>query len=445
VEPIVLGRPIVDGTRLRVPISPGSARFGMRGDEFWVEYAPLGRLADLDEALLVIPALGTVLTVGYALGVPVQVGSVDRAFAEAAEKVAGTFGEMYPAFRTSHFELRGQRVHTRSPIAADRTAALLLFSAGIDSTSSLIQHRDEVEALLTVWGADVRSADEALWSQLCAVVSDNGLVAGRQSVLARSNMRDLFDEAALSRHVGGETLGGGWWGSVQHGMALACLAVPAAAMCGLGRVLLASSDLHEDGIRWGSAPTVDGQIRWTGGRVEHDQADMYRLQKVTDVIAPYLRAGGRLTLSVCYQAGRGGTGVNCGRCEKCLRTVTELLVAGISPRDVGLPLTPQLLSRARVRLAKGAWHGDEYNAAYWHAIKAAVPTTFSGVTALPFVRDYLEWLRANDVVLNTSGTLPLRHRLVAAAGYLTGNALDRLPLRTRKWINRMVARVLDEG
>lgn len=36
-----------------------------------------------------------------------------------------------------------------------------------------------------------------------------------------------------------------------------------------------------------------------------------------------------------------GTGrVNCGRCEKCLRTAGGLLLAGIDPTVVGLPIQP---------------------------------------------------------------------------------------------------------
>ncbi|MBK8447916.1 MAG: hypothetical protein IPL41_14855 [Micropruina sp.] len=42
------------------------------------------------------------------------------------------------------------------------------------------------------------------------------------------------------------------------------------------------------------------------------------------------------------QVGRhDGTGrVNCGRCEKCLRTAGGLLLAGIDPTVVGLPIQP---------------------------------------------------------------------------------------------------------
>jgi hypothetical protein len=442
VNPIVWGRPVADGSRITIPVDPGAAGRWFRQDAFRVDYSGLDGLDGLDDAVLVVPALGAVLTLGYALGVPVEVERVDAAYAAAAEKLAGTFGAMYPHFRAHDFELRGERVGSPPPTPAPSGPALLLFSGGADSTSSLIAHEDEVRALFTVWGADVHTSDGALWEQLGRAIRGTALTAGRHLIQARSNLQDLIDGPALSRHHAHGFASGSWWGAVQHGLALTSLAVPAATALGLQRVLIAGSDLGGADVPWGSTPGIDNEVRWSRGRVEHDQPELSRSDKISQVIAPYLRGGGRLSLAICYQPGRGPGGLNCGRCEKCLLTTTQLLVAGIDPDAVGMPVSPATLAAARRALSRGSWRGDDGHRATWRRLQADVP---ANPTATGYVREYLEWLRDAEIVIGSFGTEPLAHRIVHRAQYLGARVLPRLPLPVRKGCVRLAARLLGEG
>jgi len=445
VQPIVLGRPVVDGATLVVPVDPGAAGRWFCDDAFRVEYSELDGLADLDPAVLVVPALGAVLTLAYALGVPIEVDRVDAAYAAAADQLATSFGEMYPSFLVEGFELRGERVGPAAPRPSATDPALLLFSGGADSTSSLIEHQREVRALLTVWGADVQLTDQSLWEQLSRVLRDSALTADRRLVVARANLQGLIDGPALTRKYAGSFASGSWWGAVQHGLALTSLTVPAATALGLARVLIASSDLSGTDVPWGSSPRTDNQVRWSGGQVEHDQAELSRPSKISGVIAPYLRAGGRLNLAICYQPGRGPDGLNCGRCEKCQQTTTQLLLAGIAPADVGMPMSPKTLAAARRALTRGTWHGDVGHRAAWRQLQVNVPETLTGACAVPYVRDHLEWFRDAEIVISPSDAGPMLHRMVLGAQYLGARTLSWLPLQFRKWCARRVARLLGEG
>ncbi len=440
-QPIVLGRPVVDGAKLTVAIDPGAARPWFRDDTFRVEYSDLDGLADLDPAVLVVPALGTVLTLAYALGVPIEVDRVDAAYAAAADGLAETFGVMYPHFLVDGFELRGERAGPAAPVPSETDPALLLFSGGADSTSSLIEHQREVRALLTVWGADVQLTDRSLWDQLRRVLQDSALTADRRQIVARANLQDLIDGVALTRRFGI----GSWWGAVQHGLALTSVTVPVATVLGLSRVLIASSDFGGVDVPWGSSPRTDNQVRWSGGQVEHDQAELSRPDKISGVIAPYLRGGGRLNLAICYQPGRGPDGLNCGRCEKCQQTTTQLLLAGIAPEDVGMPISPAILAAARRALTKGTWRGDAGHRAAWRRLQADVPATLTGACAVPYVREHLEWFRDAEIVINSGDGGPGPHRLILGAQYLGARTLSWLPLHFRKWCARRVARLLGEG
>ncbi|MEU4238183.1 hypothetical protein [Actinoplanes sp. NPDC026619] len=442
-QPIVLGRPKVDGAKLTVPIDPGGARQWFRDDTFRAEYSALDGLADLDPAVLVVPALGTVLTLAYALGVPVEVDRVDATYAAAADRLAATFAAMYPDFQIDGFELRGERVGPAAPVPSATDPALLLFSGGADSTSSLIEHQREVRALVTVWGADIQLKDRSLWDQLCRVLRDSALTADRRQVVARANLQELIDGPALTRKCG--FAGGSWWGAVQHGLALTSVTVPVATVLGLTRVVIAGSDLGGVDVPWGSSPRTDNEIRWSGGRVEHDQAELSRFDKISRVIAPYLHGGGRLNLAICYQPGRGPDGLNCGRCEKCQQTTIQLLLAGIAPPDVGMPISPKTLAVARRALTRGTWHGDAGHRAAWRHLQLTVPATLTGPCAVPYVREHLEWFRTAKIVIGSGHAGPILHRMVLGAQFLAARTLSWLPLHFRKWCARRVARLLGEG
>jgi hypothetical protein len=446
VQAIVLGRPQVDGTTVTVPVDPGGARSWFRDDAFRVEYSSVDGLADLDPAILVVPALGTVLTLAYAVGVPIEVDRVDTAYAAAADRLAATFGAMYPDFRVGDFELRGERVGPGvAPVPSATDPALLLFSGGADSTSSLIAHHREVRALLTVWGADVQLTDRSLWDQLNRVVRESPLTADRPLVVARANLQDLIDGTALTRAYRRSFASGTWWGAVQHGLALTSVTVPAATALGLPRVLIAGSDFGGTDTPWGSSPRTDNEVRWSGGQVEHDQADLSRHDKISRVIAPYVHGGGRVTLAICYQPGRGPDGLNCGRCEKCQQTTTQLLLAGIAPADAGMPISPKTLAVARRALTRGTWHGDAGHRALWRRLQREVPATLTGPCAEPYIREHLEWFRDARIVISATDDTPWRHRVVLGAQYLGARTLSWLPLPFRKWCARRVARLLGEG
>ena len=161
-EPIVIERPVVRGSRVTTRVRRGGAGRYLRRERFWVEYDGVPELEEMDPAITVLPALASVLPVAYALGVPVEVDSVDAEFAHAADHLPAVYSAMYPSFQGEAFRLDGRRANVSAPKSR---GAMLLFSAGVDSTSSLIEHADEIEDLLVVWGADIDAEDVGAFKQ----------------------------------------------------------------------------------------------------------------------------------------------------------------------------------------------------------------------------------------------------------------------------------------
>ncbi len=88
---------------------------------------------------------------------------------------------------------------------------------------------------------------------------------------------------------------------------------------------------------YGTHPLIDNEINFAGSTVYHDLGDLDRLEKINlitrvckqnDLAIPRLR--------VCW--GNDKEGGNCTRCEKCLRTINELLIMEKNPKDFGFEL-----------------------------------------------------------------------------------------------------------
>jgi hypothetical protein len=179
---------------------------------------------------------------------------------------------------------------------------------------------------------------------------------------------------------------------------------------------------------------IDDAVRWSNGRVVHDQFELSRQQKLSRVVAPFMAAGGKLNLAVCYQPDRGRRGLNCGRCEKCLRTATGLLVAGMHPPDAGIPVSAELLGHARRSISAGTWDltNDEY---LWRDIQVSIPEQLTGVQTEPGTREYLEWLAGASFVVRRP-----KRRLIgtvaSGARYVAVLVARNLPFRVKQTIRR---------
>jgi hypothetical protein len=92
--------------------------------------------------------------------------------------------------------------------------------------------------------------------------------------------------------------------------------------------LIASSfPYHRLVLPWGSNPVTDGLLSSDAFKIVHDGASFTRIDKVNE-IANWPEA--LRYLRVCWQGEQKDR--NCGRCEKCIRTILNFRVLGF-----GLP------------------------------------------------------------------------------------------------------------
>jgi len=187
------------------------------------------------------------------------------------------------------------------------------FSGGVDSFYTYLKRKkdakDPVTHLLLVNGYDIDPRNKKLWNATLASVQAVAKVEHAHLIEVESNIRSLIDPI-LS------------WDFAHGG----CLA--AVGLClrkGLKQVYIPSSCIESRQIPWGTHLDVDAH--WSTEKLgfAHDGTEATRVNKIGWQVAKSPTA--LKYLRVCYMNEKGA--FNCGVCEKCLRTMINLYVAGV--------------------------------------------------------------------------------------------------------------------
>jgi hypothetical protein len=193
--------------------------------------------------------------------------------------------------------------------------AALCFSGGVDAFHALLASGRGIETLVTVVGYDVRLRDRRRATAVTAMARQVAAETAAQAVVVSTNLRrhPLLTGAPWLRAFGGPLA------AIGH------LLAPA-----VGRILVASDGLGFEHPEVGSRPSTDPLHGSATLAVEHVAAAVTRLEKIRQIAGePIVQR----QLRVCWQ--NDGAALNCGRCEKCVRTMLALDACGTLGRFAG--------------------------------------------------------------------------------------------------------------
>ena len=234
-----------------------------------------------------------------------------------------------------------KRVSLSGFVPVDRTRnpsgrVAVFFSGGVDSFYSLLKHRDEITDLILIHGFDIPHDKEELFRPADASVQDVALEFGVGVIRVQTNIRTVLDPFVP------------WGGGLGHGLILFAIGHLLAPI--VDRIYIPSTGSYSQLSPWGTSPLLDPL--WSSEALEfvHDGCEADRPQKVaciaeSDTALRYLR--------VC-NIGLSNKGLeaeyNCCRCEKCLRTMISLEVAGklAQCRTFDRPLDARSIRRVTV-------------------------------------------------------------------------------------------------
>jgi hypothetical protein len=200
-----------------------------------------------------------------------------------------------------------------NPEAAEK--AIAAFSGGVDSSFTVWRHRQNrcgrrqrnLQAGLVVHGFDIplekQSAFDSATKKARAILSSLDMELIPMSTNIRSsalNWEDIFGTAAA-----------------------ACLML---LQRGYSAGLIASSFPYQAlSFPYGSNPITDGLLSSQSFQIVHDGAEFTRIEKIRE-LKNWTPA--QQNLRVCWQGEEPDK--NCGRCEKCVRTILIFRIFGVS-------------------------------------------------------------------------------------------------------------------
>jgi hypothetical protein len=260
-------------------------------------------------------------------------GAVDAELLRNAHELMEIWSRWRPGWRPIPIRTESADASGDGPLSAPRRTGLF-FTGGVDSFFTLFHHdamarehpewrERPIDDMVYVWGFDIPLANASAFETKRKTVERIARDTGKRSLILVTNLR----ETGVRQR----------WDTLMHGPALGGVGL----LLGTAwkTALLSSWFCHEDTDPWGSTGITDPLLSTSATRTRPYGGGHDRFEKLAFLARfPVVLE----TLHVCWEAR---SEANCGRCEKCLRTLIALDILGVRERATTFPSGPPDLGR----------------------------------------------------------------------------------------------------
>jgi 7-cyano-7-deazaguanine synthase in queuosine biosynthesis len=299
--------------------NPGEVRFRVehKGKSHAVHYSSEDTpLAPRPEA-----AVAGLLLVAMAAGEDLQVDApLDAAFKGNIDTIQDVYATWTDALRRVGV-IDAEAPETRRsarPDSSTRRGAAAFFSGGVDSFYTLLKHREDIDALIFVHGFDLKLDDRDLRAAVSEKLQAVADAYGKQLIEVETTLRTFTERKRMAPEFANWVL--------SHGSALASIAHVLSDQ--FERVYIPASHTYKNIYPLGSHPLLDPLWSASDLSVVYDGCEANRIDKC-ELIGQHSQA--LQSLRVCWK--NTGEAYNCGRCEKCIRTMLILKALGVLDRS----------------------------------------------------------------------------------------------------------------
>jgi hypothetical protein len=152
-------------------------------------------ISDVEESILNISILSTVIPVAWGIGADIYIDKIDKTYLHSIHVIRDVFKKFYPKFSFS------TSIHVKNVVSNefDNKGVGLLFSSGLDSLTSYIRHEKERPELISIWGADIPCYERKFWEKVKKHICNFANQEKLTSHFIKTNMRDLLNEWVLTQ------------------------------------------------------------------------------------------------------------------------------------------------------------------------------------------------------------------------------------------------------
>lgn len=312
-------------------------------------------------SIAVIPFVVNVLPIIWLTDSVLNVPELDKDFFDSIEEFKNGYIKMYPML-SFQGKLNVGKLHINH--SSGKGNPIVFFSGGVDAFATLTAHIDERPILLTLWGADVDVENEEGWSVVWSHTRKVAESLNLESTKVKTTFRKFLNQEALSELV--KKSREEWYFGFQHGIGMLGHAAPLTYLKESTTVYIASSYRPEDKIACASDLSIDGNVRYCGAVIFHDQYEYNRQEKIMHLCQYVDKSNHPLFLRVCWTADNGG---NCCHCEKCYRTIFALLAEGADPNKFGFNIADEDILRI-IKYVKTKMNMSMHVIAFWNEIQS---------------------------------------------------------------------------
>ncbi len=344
-------------------------------------------ISDIPPTVLAIPYIMCMRPLLWLSGKEYTIKELDYDTYHALEQIKKVFKSFYPDLSWEGTLTPTTLIKNSPPNPHDHMG--LLFSAGLDCISSSLGHIGTHQLLITNQGVDMPLKNPSLWENVQDQCRRFAQTYAHTNAFISFNFCTILNYRYLK--VFSPKITKWWWlDSVVDALNHTGVTAPLLYKEGYTDLYIAASHTEDHPYPYGSHPLIDNTIAFAGIQVHHDQEELDRCQKIQLVSSISQTFQNSIpNLRVCWSDKEGN---NCLACEKCLRTLNNIIVTGNTPLDYGLTIAQEEV----MHRTKAFLEADPINSSKlyweWQVIKKHTQARLELPTLSQQETEYFTWL-----------------------------------------------------
>ena len=357
-----------------------------KSERLFIEYAE--DVSTVPLSILSIPFIATFLGISWLENTNIYVDELDYTYYQSLRDVRNAFQDMY--YKAS---LKGRVVpckFIKNKISFG-SQSLLLFGGGVDAHCSFLRHRHTITHIMNIQGrfSSIDSEDVAADADRDHCSDFAQRMGGVKFDYVRSNFACIVNSNIFNKKFQ-PILGDQWWHGIQHSMAFIAIAIPIAFLHSIPNLIIGSSCTKGRIKPCASFITTDSAFQFAElGSVLHDAFELTRQEKIKVIVDYQKKSCQPYPLKVCSFNDR-----NCCECEKCFRTIIEIIAEGGRIQDFGFPIEEPLVPFFKDVMNRklGLWGMKFEREIYWRDTMKRMEENYENIIE----KEFVDWFRSFD-------------------------------------------------
>ena len=361
-ETIWINKIDVDGhcVTYHLDISTGLVSYFNSKREMFVEFG--FDISDVPKSILAIPILSNIMQFAWLFDCLVWIDEVDKQFYECLPRIKRGFQEMYRNYSFGGSLIAAKIVDNY--YCAEKESALL-FTGGVDATTSFLRIRDSRPVLVDTFGWCVdRSVESHIFEADIAAIDKFAVANNLQAEYIKSNFATFIKPEIVNKYLN-KHVNNTWWFGFQHSLAFLGVASIIAYYYRIRTVYIGSSYTFGQVVNCVSDPRIDREFKAAACNVVHDAYELSRQEKIGMIVKAKKDSNTQINLRVCSFKEE-----NCNHCEKCFRTMIGIVAEGGNVNDFGFHIDGNFCEALTAFLKDNIKELDKDHIVFWQDIIA---------------------------------------------------------------------------